>query len=414
VLRPGSVADIIQMVGFARAHRFTITPRGQGHSAYGQSQAAGGIIADMTALDTPPQLADGEITVGAGMTWRQVLRHTLRSGRPPVLTSYLGLSVGGTLSIGGLDGGSYAHGAQVDNLRRLEVVTGTGDLVTCSPDQHSDLLGAVLAGLGQCGIIVNATIPLVPADRCVREYQLFYRDLPGMLADACMMTAEARFDRVILFVLPAPGGGQVFSASAARFFTPPAFPSDQEALVGLSNITDQTATKDWPFFEFADRVRPPETPFNPWLDVILPADATAPFINVVASALRQGRPDSGDAPVIVLAALTSAALTQSLFQAPAEGNLFIISIQHSTNSQDAAARATKRNRDFQQLASDMGGAFYPYSALPATSADWRRHFRSNWPAFFAAKQQYDPDRVLTPGPQIFQDGPGQPETPFPL
>jgi FAD/FMN-containing dehydrogenase len=68
VLRPGSAADISNMVGFARARHLTITPRGQGHSAYGQSQAAGGIIADMTALDMPLRLTDGGITVGAGAT----------------------------------------------------------------------------------------------------------------------------------------------------------------------------------------------------------------------------------------------------------------------------------------------------------------------------------------------------------
>jgi cytokinin dehydrogenase len=285
----------------------------------------------------------------------------------------------------------------------MQVVTGTGELITCSPGQRPDLLGAVLAGLGQCGIIVNASIPLVSAHRCVREYQLLYDDLPGMLADARIMTAEARFDRVILFVPPVPGGGHMFSVSAARFFTPPVRPSDRDMLAGLSNTTNQTVIKDWPFFDFVDRVRPPTAAFNPWLAVIMPAAVTEPFLGLVTSELRgENRDNDEPHPVIVLAVLTSARLTQPLFRAPADGNLFIIDIQQSTNCPGTGARAAERNKRFHELACGMGGTIYPYSAAPFTSADWRRHFRDAWQGFFAAKQRYDPDGVLTPGPRIFQ------------
>jgi FAD/FMN-containing dehydrogenase len=85
---------------------------------------------------------------------------------PPVLPDHLGLSVGGTLSVGGISGTSFRHGAQVDHVTELEVVTGVGDLVRCTPTQAGDVFDAVLAGLGQCGIIVRATLdwcPLTPA-----------------------------------------------------------------------------------------------------------------------------------------------------------------------------------------------------------------------------------------------------------
>jgi FAD/FMN-containing dehydrogenase len=82
VLRPGSAADLARMIRFARARNLSVTPRGQGRSAYGQSQAAG-IIADMSALSAAPRLAGREITVPAGMTWRQVLSHTLPLGLRP-------------------------------------------------------------------------------------------------------------------------------------------------------------------------------------------------------------------------------------------------------------------------------------------------------------------------------------------
>jgi FAD/FMN-containing dehydrogenase len=132
VLEPRSVDDILRMVSFARENRLKIGPRGQGHSAYGQSQVEAGIMVRMSTLLVPPLFGDGWVEVSAGMTWRQVLRATLERGlRPPVLTDNTGLSVGGTLSMGGIDGGSYRYGAQVDTVLALQVVTGEGRLETC-------------------------------------------------------------------------------------------------------------------------------------------------------------------------------------------------------------------------------------------------------------------------------------------
>jgi FAD/FMN-containing dehydrogenase len=45
---------------------------------------------------------------------------------PPTLTDYQDLSVGGTLSVGGIGGAMFRYGAQVDNVVALEVVTGVG------------------------------------------------------------------------------------------------------------------------------------------------------------------------------------------------------------------------------------------------------------------------------------------------
>jgi FAD/FMN-containing dehydrogenase len=57
---------------------------------------------------------------------------------PPVFTDYLELSVGGTLSAGGIGGTSPRFGGQVDNVAELEVVTGAGERMVCSPHQRAD------------------------------------------------------------------------------------------------------------------------------------------------------------------------------------------------------------------------------------------------------------------------------------
>jgi cytokinin dehydrogenase len=44
---------------------------------------------------------------------------------------------------------------------------------------------------------------------------------------------------------------------------------------------------------------------------------------------------------------------------------------------------------------------YPVSALPLSRAEWRDHFGSAFGQMRAAKQEFDPGKILTPGYEIF-------------
>ena len=108
------------------------------------------------------------VVVDAGATWKNVLDATLKQGlTPPVLTNYLGLSIGGTLAVSGIGGSSSRYGMQTDNVLELDVVTGDGKELTCSATSNPDIFAGVLAGVGQCAIITRATLGLVLApERC--------------------------------------------------------------------------------------------------------------------------------------------------------------------------------------------------------------------------------------------------------
>ena len=182
VLRPGSVRDIQRMVRFARRYGIRVVARGQGHQPFGQAQVQGGIAIDMSSLQSVRSVSADAIDVDAGAQWRSVLTNALPYGvAPPVLTSYLGLTVGGTLSIGGIGVRTFRAGAQIDNVLALDVVTGEGDLVTCSASRHRDLFEAVLAGQGQCGVITRAVLRADGVQPQVREYVLPYSDLESLL-----------------------------------------------------------------------------------------------------------------------------------------------------------------------------------------------------------------------------------------
>ena len=69
----------------------------------------------------------------------------------------------------------------VDNVLELTVVTGKGDILTCSPNANVDLFNSLLGGMGQTAIIVSAVIPLETSTPVSLFYFLF-NDLPEFLS----------------------------------------------------------------------------------------------------------------------------------------------------------------------------------------------------------------------------------------
>src|SRR5216683_2072210 len=184
VLRPGSVQDVIKMVQYANQHSLKVAIKGQGHSRYGQTQAEAGIVIDSSTLNAVQAPATESVDAEAGALWGQVVGVTLGKGlTPPVLLDFMGLAVGGTLNAGGLGDTSQHQGALVDNVTELDVVTGDGRFVTCSPDRNAELFNMVLAGMGQCGIIVRASMRLVPLPSHAVLHNLLYVDLEKYIAD---------------------------------------------------------------------------------------------------------------------------------------------------------------------------------------------------------------------------------------
>lgn len=133
VLHPGSVADIAKTVRhvflMGEHSTLTVAARGHGHSIYGQSQAAGGIVIRMESLQSDRMKvhtgASPYVDAPGGELWINVLKETLKYGlAPKSWTDYLYLTLGGTLSNAGVSGQTFRHGPQISNVKELEIVTG--------------------------------------------------------------------------------------------------------------------------------------------------------------------------------------------------------------------------------------------------------------------------------------------------
>ncbi len=175
--------DIITTLHAIQSAGLPLTIRGAGHSCRGQSLSHGGVLlrnyienAELTLL------ADGLVEISSRSRWRDVERQLNQAGRQvPILTDYLDLSVGGTLSVGGMGLNSIVHGFQVDNVVRLRLIRPDGQTLWCSTHEHPELFRFALAGLGQVGIIERVVMRTVPFQPYTHTLKRHHKSITEML-----------------------------------------------------------------------------------------------------------------------------------------------------------------------------------------------------------------------------------------
>ena len=453
VLRPGSVQDIVTMIDYARCHGLTIAMNGQSgtdqdlesHSNYGQAAVPGGIAIDSRGLSTIHSIGATSADVDSGVTWGALFDAALAQGKtPPVLLDgFPHLSIGGTVSVGGIGGSTQQFGLLCDTVEEIEVVTGEGQLLTASATTRPELFNAVLAGGGQCGIIVRAKVKLIPAPARALVISLFYDDLPTYLADQEKILSEGRFshqegeivrrtdDTVVRYNMEAladrdralrderfsrlvrtpDASAWRYRIEAVTYYSPPTVPDQAALLAGLrddrpsAQITEQSY-RDWafrldPFIEFLKNGGYWEQP-HPWLSLVLPASTTLDVIRSVVAELTPGDLGVG---FTGLYPFTTSKLTRPLFALPSPPEpvayLFDL-IRFPVPGDPGIPGMLDQNRRYYDRAVAAGGKRYIIGAIPGmTQEEWRRHFDHQFDRFAHAKKRCDPDNVLTPGQGFF-------------
>src|SRR5215813_7527689 len=196
MLRPRDAQDIAKLVQFANRQGLKVAMRGQGHSFFGQTQVAGGVVVDSSSLNAIRIVRSGTgviAEIGAGSKWHPVLMAANAQKLTVPVTTDTFLSVGGTISTGGFGVTTYNLGLQVDHVQELEAVTGDGQIVTCSDERNSDLFNAMLGGLGQCGIITRVMMRLMDAPTNVLFIKMDYDDFQSASADLALLAKDGRF-----------------------------------------------------------------------------------------------------------------------------------------------------------------------------------------------------------------------------
>ncbi|MES1173218.1 MAG: FAD-binding protein [Myxococcales bacterium] len=414
VLRPGSVEDIAKMVRYCRRHCIHVAARGQGHTTFGQSQVAAGLVVDMGSLNKIHSISATRADVDAGATWRMLVDASVPLGFvPPVLTGYIKLSIGGTLSVGGVSS-TNRQGCQVDRVQELEVVTGEGEVKRCSEHQNRDLFEAVLGGLGQCGIITRAIVDMMPAPSSVRNFVLTYTDNAAFFKDLRVLLNRGEATDISCIWQPDATGRLIYGLNVAGYYGPSAAPTGAQLLRGLTQPASAAIQQDQAFYDYAIRVDLIFDFFqsiglfdgvlHPWFDAWLPNETVERYVGEVIPTLTPE--DIGPTGFLLLFPQKRSKLNRRFLEVPDCTDwvfLFDILTANAAPGPDPAfqAKMLDRNNRLFEKARRAGGTRYPIGSLQFDKRDWKQQYGDDWSAFKRAKGQFDPDNILTPGPGIF-------------
>ncbi|MEV0271230.1 FAD-binding protein [Hamadaea sp. NPDC050747] len=377
VLRPRTPADIATAVRFGARLGIPVVPRGAGHAVDGQAQTGRGVVVDLTALADVGVPGSDRISVGAGARWGAVLDATLPAGLvPPVLPDFLELTVGGTISAGGVGGASHHHGSVSDNVLDLDVITPAGDLVTCSPDRDGELFDRVRGTQGEHGIIARATLRLTAAPASARRYLLRYADLAAFVADQRRLAAEGRFAHVLGQIVFDATGRLSFVLEAAATFTASsaADEPDDEALLRDLRLQGIEAIQTLGLRDFLGRLAPLTAQLratgswqadpHPRCNVMLPGDAVEAIAGDVLAGLTPELLGPGGS-ILFIPIPSAKTAAPNVPKAAADALTVLFGIQRTApaGEWDLVARMRAANSALYTAAEAAGGT--AYTALSA-------------------------------------------------
>ncbi|KAF2304273.1 hypothetical protein GH714_029098 [Hevea brasiliensis] len=457
IIRPAGADDVARVVKAAyRSPSMTVAARGNGHSINGQAMADGGVVIDMrSTAENQFKIVrmNGEmfVDVSGGALWEDVLIRCVSGFNlaPRSWTDYLGLTVGGTLSNAGVSGQAFRYGPQSSNVSELDVVTGKGDILTCSERENSELFFGALGGLGQFGIITRARVKLQRAPDMVRWIRVVYSEFEEFTRDAewlVTLPEGKSFDYVEGFVfvnsddpvngwpsvpldpdqgfdqtaIPPTAGSVLYCLEVALHYQNSDHPSAVDT-VSIGAGCEELAWTAGIYQRF-------EVPNGRHLrGIFIPCEASggtrqSQWDMGLSSPLAQhviSKRDIADfdrmvfkrllkegvgGPMLMYPLLRSKWDNRTSVMIPAEGEIFyIVALLRFTHSKGPCVeKLVSQNQEIVQLCVNKGFDFKLYLPHYHSQDDWKRHFGNQWSRFVDRKASFDPMAILAPGQKIFK------------
>jgi FAD/FMN-containing dehydrogenase len=408
VVRPGSTAEVAEVVELARRHRVALVPQGGNTGLVGGGVPRRGEVVvslgRIAALD-PVDRAAGQVTAGAGVTLAALQAHAAGAG----LAFGVDLGSRDTATIGGMvatnAGGIHVvrYGAMRAQVVGIEAVLGTGVTVSRLAGLVKDNTGYDLAQLlcgseGTLGIVTAARLRLVAPPRAVVTALVAARDvaavvdlaaalrhdLPGVRALELMtgpgLAVVAGFLGTRPPVAPAAGAYLLVEVGGADDPLPALAAAIDAAPVGAvldAAVATERAERArlWRWREAHSEAGAPLGVVHK-LDVTLPAGALADFCRAVVEAVGAARPGS----------------TTLLFGHVGDGNVHVNVVGPPADDEEVDDLVLG-------LVVERGGSISAEHGIGTLKARWLDRDRSagEVAAMRAVKGALDPDGILNPG-----------------
>ena len=207
VARPGSVAEVIELLQLAAADRMPITCAGAQTSTTAASITDKGVLLSLRALDRISAIDETArtMTVGAGALVGDIKKMAAASGLlfAPDPTSEEESTIGGAIACNASGARTFKYGATRKHVQRLKVALASGELAefrrtnleknTVGYAFAHDPIDWFIGSEGTLGIIVEAELALLPLPAHVVGLAIFFQTE----ADALRFVAETRESRIL-------------------------------------------------------------------------------------------------------------------------------------------------------------------------------------------------------------------------
>ena len=189
VVRPQSTSELAKVIATSRADRQGVSVAGGRHAMGGQQFGEGTVHVDTRSLNRVLDFdsSHGIIRIEAGIQWPDLIEYLNATETPggkawSIIQKQTGadrLCIGGAI-------GANAHGRGlrfkpfVGDVESLELVDGSGELITCSRAENTELFRLVNGGYGLFGVIASVDLRLTGRTRLRRVVEII--DIPGLMA----------------------------------------------------------------------------------------------------------------------------------------------------------------------------------------------------------------------------------------
>jgi FAD/FMN-containing dehydrogenase len=163
-------------------------------------------LTNVISVDPDARTAD----VAGMCTYEDLVAATRPYGLSPLVVPQLKtITLGGAVAGLGIESASFRNGLPHESVLELDILTGTGELLTVSPKHHSDLFRAYPNSYGTLGYSTRLRIELEPVEPFVALRHVRFHALSHLMAAMDRIIDTGEFDGVAVDYLD----GVVFNAA---------------------------------------------------------------------------------------------------------------------------------------------------------------------------------------------------------
>ncbi len=163
VYRPSTVDTLHEVLVLARRSGRTVGLRGGGNSYGDAAINSENIVVDLCRmnriLEWNPRT--GVIRLEPGVTLAQLWQYVLEDGWwPPIATGTSFTTMGGSAAMNVHGKNAYVAGPIGDHILEFDLMLASGETITCSREENSDVFFAAIGGFGMLGIFTSLTMQM--------------------------------------------------------------------------------------------------------------------------------------------------------------------------------------------------------------------------------------------------------------